>query len=179
MELADQGHLISCDVTATNSEGRTEAESSNGLAIAALRTPSRPELTFPPAPPPTAAQSLASLRVQLMRVHHAMRIASLRKTGYYVFSFTALTAGKLELSWYQVPTSAHHSATAKPVLLAFGSTSYAGPATKKVKLRLTSWGRRLIGSSSSIKLSVKGVFVAAKGRPVTLLTSTSSEIVPG
>jgi len=49
VELADQGHLLSCLVTATNSEGKADAES-KGLAIfrPKVDAESRPELTFSP-----------------------------------------------------------------------------------------------------------------------------------
>jgi phosphodiesterase/alkaline phosphatase D-like protein len=46
VEPADEGHRLTCDVTASNSEGSTEAESSNGIAV----TP----------PQPTVATGLSS-----------------------------------------------------------------------------------------------------------------------
>jgi hypothetical protein len=175
VELADQGHLLSCDVTATNSEGRAEAGSSNGIAIlrGTVRTESTPELTFSPPPDPptaTAVQILAALHVQLARVQHRVRIASLRKTGLYTFSFAAPAAGKLEFSWYQTSQGAHNFfASSKPLLLALCTKSFASAGSKIVKLRLTSAGRGLIGHSKRIPLTVKGVFVTPRGGPVTWL----------
>jgi hypothetical protein len=175
VELADQGHLLSCDVAATNSEGSAEAESSNGLAIlgGTVRTESRPELTFPPAAnvaeTATAAQILAALHVQLARMQHNVRIASLRKAGLWAFSFAAPAVGKLELSWYLASTGANHSAKTKPLLLALSTTSFESATTRTVKLRLTSAGRRLIGESKHIPLTVKGVFIRPHEPPVTWL----------
>jgi hypothetical protein len=168
VELADQGHLLSCNVTATNGEGKAEAES-KGIAIFRAPVRTETELTFPPLATPTAAQILATLHVQLARVQHHVRIASLRKTGLYAFSFAALAAGRLELSWYAALAGAHHSANAKPLMLALATTSFTGAGTKTVKLRLTSAGRRLISESKRIPLTVKGVFVPSHGPPVTWL----------
>jgi len=175
--LADEGHLLSCDVTATNTAGSVEAESGNGSAILrkAVTTASVPELTFAPpaivAAAPTAAQVLTALRTQLTRAQHRASLASVRRTGLYAFSFAALAQGKLEFSWYEVPTTgAHHSSTnTKPLLLALSTTSFPGAASRTVKLRLTSAGRRLISHGESVKLTVKASFVRPHVRTVTWL----------
>jgi fibronectin type 3 domain-containing protein len=176
-ELADEGHVLSCRVTATNSEGRAEAESTNGLAISPLTTPSnsRPELTVPPfaSVPPTltAAQIRAAIHVQLARAQHRVRIASLRKTGLYAFPFAAPAAGRLEVFWYQAPTEPHQPfANTKPLVLAVSTTSFASASTKTVKLRLTEAGRSLIGHSNRIALTVRGVF-RPHGHPVSWLAT--------
>jgi hypothetical protein len=181
VELADQGHLLSCVVTATNSEGATEAESSNGLAIAAplLKSESKVELSAPPpvVEPPTltAAQILASLRVQLARAQHGARISLLRKTGAYAFRLIAPVAGHLEFSWYTVAPTTHssnthgNSSTGRPIALAASVTNFAGATAKTVKLRLTSAGRQLVGSSSRITLTAKAVFARPGARSVTWL----------
>jgi hypothetical protein len=166
---------VSCRVTATNNEGRAEAESTNGLAIVAV-TPaatSRPELTFSPfanvAPTLTAAQIRASLHVQLARVQHRVRIASLRKTGIYTFVFASPAAGKLEIFWYQAPTDPHQAfAGPKPLVVATSSTSFTSASARTVKLRLTDAGRRLIGHGTRIVLTDRGVF-RPHGHPVSWL----------
>jgi hypothetical protein len=170
VELADQGHELSCKVTATNSEGSADA-SSRGLAIPRVVSESRPELTFPPPPPPppTAAQILAALRTQLARAQHRAHISSLRKKGFYSFTLTAPAAGTLELIWYLAPTGAQHSSSAKPLTVALCTTSLAGAGAKTVSLRLTSAGRRLIEHSSGLQLTLKGVFVQPHARPLTWL----------
>jgi hypothetical protein len=172
-ELADQGHILSCRVTATNSEGRAEAESTNGLAISARAVPtnSRPELTFPPlANVPatlTAAQIRAALHVQLARAQHHVRIASLRKSGLYAFPFAAPAAGRLQVFWYQAPTEPQQPfANTKPLVVAVSTTSFTSASTKMVNLRLTDAGRLLIAHSSRVALTVRGVF-RPHGHPVS------------
>jgi hypothetical protein len=172
-ELADEGHILSCRVTATNSEGRAEAESTNGLAISARTVPtsSRPELTFPPlayVPPTlTAAQIRAALHVQLARAQHHVRIASLRKSGLYAFPFVAPAAGRLQVFWYQASTEPQQpSANTKPLVVAVSTTSFTSASTKMVSLRLTDAGRLLIAHSNRIALKVRGVF-RPRGHPVS------------
>jgi hypothetical protein len=172
-ELADEGHVLSCRVTATNSEGRAEAESTNGLAISARTAPtsSRPEFTFPPlanVPPTlTAAQIRAVLHVQLARAQHRARIASLRKTGLYAFPFAAPSAGRLQVFWYEAPPEPQQPfANTKLVAVAVSTTAFASAGTKMVNLRLTDAGRRLIGQSNRIALKVRGVF-RPHGHPVS------------
>ncbi len=178
VELADQGHLLSCVVTATNSEGSAEAESNNGVAIAAplLKSESKAELSSPPpaADPPTltAAQIVASLRVQLTRAQHGARISLLRKTGAYAFRFIAPTAGRLEFSWYTLPPATRGRATAsKPIALAVSVTNFAGPTAKTVKLRLTSAGRQMVSRHSRIALTAKALFARPGTRSVTWATT--------
>ncbi|MGA2320593.1 MAG: hypothetical protein ABSG95_07600 [Solirubrobacteraceae bacterium] len=173
VELADEGHRLSCEVTATNSEGRTEALSGNSLTISTgtLGAESTPTLTFPPSasapPPPTAAQILAAVGAQLAHAQRRARVTLLRKTGLYAFSFTAPVAGRLELFWYLAPVGKSHSAKTKPVVLALASATFAGPGTKKVTLRLTSAGRSLVAHNARIKLMAKGAFVRPHERPMT------------
>jgi hypothetical protein len=162
----DVGHRLSCEVTATNSEGTGKAESANALAIVipTMRTESSPEVTFPPGPPITArftaAQIASSLKAQLARAQHHARISSLRRTGQYTISVSAPAAGTLQLVWYQAPPSGHRGA--KPLVVAQAATSFSGAATRTVKLRLTSLGKRLIERSASLTLTLKGVFSRAE-----------------
>jgi hypothetical protein len=167
VEFADQGHTLSCEVTATNSEGTAEA-TSGGVTVAgptATKSESKlPEPTFPPPPDPpapaTTAQILTSLGAQLAHAQRRARVSLVRKTGQYSFSFTALAAGRLELAWYaRVKDPLHPSAPAKTVLLGHGATSFAGAGTKTVKLIVNSAGRRVFRENKFVKLSVKGVFV--------------------
>jgi hypothetical protein len=177
VEFGDQGHVLSCEVLAANSEGTAEAESSNGLAIprGTARTESAPQLTAPvfaaASPAPTTAQILSALRVQLTRAQRRARISSLRKKSVYAFSFTAPAGGKLEFFWYQTSGEAHRSANTKPLELALSTTSFATASTKTVDLHLTTAGRRLIRQSPRIHLVIKGVFARPQAPPVTWLTT--------
>jgi hypothetical protein len=62
VQLADQGHLLSCDVIASNSEGRTEMESSNALAIpgATVRAEGRTVPAFPPVARAARARTMST-----------------------------------------------------------------------------------------------------------------------
>ena len=102
-------------------------------------------------------------------MQHRARISSLRRRGLYAFPVAAPADGTLELVWYQTPPSARHSQNGKPLVVALSRTVYARAATKTVTLRLTSAGRRLIARSSSLELTLKGVFVQPQGRPLAWL----------
>ena len=171
-EIADKGHVLSCNVTATNSEGRAEASSSNSVEVVrGTLGEGGLESTLPSGviPALSAAEVLAVLRAQVARVQHHARISSLRRRGLYAFSVAAPAAGTLELVWYQAPQGARHSQRTKPLVVALSTTAYASAGTKPVSLRLTSAGRRLITHSSSLELTLKGVFVQAQGRPLVWL----------
>jgi hypothetical protein len=180
VELGDQGHLLSCEVIATNSEGRAEAESANAVAILrpTARSESRPVASFPPAirhlRPLTASQLLALLRTQLARSQRHARLSLLQRTGLFAFSFAAPAAGKLELAWYEAtqphqtqPQRARRSTARKPVALAQVTTSFGGAATKTLKLRLTSAARHLIEHDKRLALTIKATFLVPRQRPVS------------
>jgi hypothetical protein len=171
-EIADKGHVLSCNVTATNSEGRAEASSSNSVEIVRGTLGQGGREAIPPPsviPALSAAEVLTVLRTQLARVQHRARISSLRRRGLYAFSVAAPGPGTLELVWYQTAQGARHSQRTKPLVVALSTTAYASAGTKSVSLRLTSAGRRLMAHSSSLELTLKGVFVQPQGRPLVWL----------
>jgi hypothetical protein len=172
---ADQGHLLTCNVTATNSEGSVEAESGNGLAVPAAqaRTEVKPEMTFVgpvnQAPPLTAEQILSAIAGQLAHAQAAARIGSILRTANYGFSFEAPTAGTLNLFWFEVPRGAHVAARSRPVLVLWGTTSYLSAGKRIMRLHLTTRGRELLHHGKHVKLTAKAVFVRAGHSPVTWL----------
>ena len=181
-EASDVGQTLSCNVVAANTEGSSEAPSSNSVQIAAapIKTPhqlvEQPKTTTvdpPKSTPPvaTVAEVRSALSIQLTRAQHAARIASLLKHGDYTFRFTAPAAGRLQLWWYDVPKGAHVSSVskAKPIAVAYGTASYTGATTKTVKLTLTSAGRRLLLHAKHITLTAKGVFHLSATSAVTWL----------
>jgi hypothetical protein len=176
VELADQGHLLSCYVIATNSEGSVQAESSNGLAVfrGTVGAATKTEMIFTPPPilrpSVTTAEILAVLRRQLARAQLGARIATLRKTGKFSFPFSAPTAGTLEVSWYPAPKNAHSASFG---ILAASTTSFPIAGTETVRMRLTSTGRRALARSQRIKLIVKGVFLRPEAPPVSLLQTVA------
>ncbi len=179
IQQADLGHSLSCKVIAKNSEGTGEATSASvqiagsQAKVEGNKVSSNTVTSDPPSQlVASAAAILAKLASQLTPMTHGAHIASLLKHGYYSFSFTSISAGKLLVDWYEVPKGAHVSSTKskpKPILVATVTVSFTSASKKTVKLRLTSVGRSLLKAHRSIKLTAKGVFTTPGGRPVTWL----------
>jgi hypothetical protein len=171
----DQGHLLTCNVTATNSEGSVEAESGNSLAVPAAqaKTEVKTEMTFVApvnqAPPLTAQQVLSAIAGQLAHAQNAARIGSILRTGSFGFSFRAPTAGTLNLFWFEVPKGAHVAARSRPILVLWGTTSFPSAGKRIMRLHLTVRGRELLHHGKHVKLTAKAVFVRAGHSPVTWL----------
>jgi len=124
----------------------------------------------------TEAQLRASLRQQLGIKGSGARIASLRKRRSYTYGFTALTAGALAIDWYYLPPGARlaangkpaHSATgATPVLFASARVSFPTAGTRRVTLKLTTKGRRLLRHRRSLPITAAGSFAPRNGNAVT------------
>jgi alpha-tubulin suppressor-like RCC1 family protein len=136
-----------------------------------------------PAPPPrafvsstlTEAEIRASLRQQLGIKGSTARIASLRKHRSFTYGFTALTAGLVEIDWYYVPPGAHLSARlarhAAPVLLAAGKLRFATAGTRRITLKLTLAGRKLLRQRKRITLTARGSFTPTGKRAISASTS--------
>jgi hypothetical protein len=171
IEPADQGHLLSCVVTATNSEGSVEVESSNGLPIASRLTQSKVETPFTLHPfrptQPTAAEILAALNRQLTAALRRAHIKSLLKAGSYSFAFISPGAGTLELQWYGGGKGAHGSTKGKQLVVVQSSTSFMRAAKGSVKLRLTAKGRQAIKGKKRVSLTFKAIFRLSHGISVT------------
>jgi hypothetical protein len=175
VELADEGHALSCLVTAANGEGSLSA-GSNSFWISTPPTPSESKAEAPAgsgsgAQGPTRAEILGSLGAQLARAQHHARIATLRQRHSYSIAITLPAAGKLELMWYLAPVRGHRASNPKPLVVAVGSATYEGAATKTVRLRLTTAGRTLIERSFSLQLTLRAVFLRPQ-KPSLLWTKT-------
>lgn len=72
------------------------------------------------------------------------------------------------MSWYQVPKGAHVS-TAKPVLVASGKATFAHAGTKKITLKLTTKGKKLLIHSRRVALTAKATFTPAGKATVTAI----------
>jgi len=88
----------------------------------------------------------------------AATLAGLLKTGTWSVFFNAPTAGRLVVSWYEIPKGAHLSAKAEPVLVATGSDAFIGSGTKRVTIHLTRKGRQLLRHARRFKLTAKASF---------------------
>ncbi len=120
---------------------------------------------------PTIAQLKASLRSQLAPNGKAAKLASLAKKKSYTLAFVALSAGKLSINWYFLPKGAHISRKAKPVLFASGQLSFSAPGSKKITIKLTSKGQKLINGKASIKLTAKGSFTPPGQKAIVAVRS--------
>jgi alpha-tubulin suppressor-like RCC1 family protein len=133
-----------------------------------------------PARPPTAllsaatrAQIKASLLAQLGVGGKLAKFAALKKHKSYSYSFKALSAGVLVVNWYYLPPGAHLSKKhkAKPVLFASGRLSFSAPATKKLTIKLTGKGLKLLRHRKSIKLAARGSFTPPHQTPIVAVKS--------
>ncbi len=121
----------------------------------------------------------SSLRAQLGTKGRQIRLKTLRRRRSYAYGFTALTSGALTIDWYYLPPGArlargaHAAQGANPVLFASGSASFATAGTKKVTLRLTLAGRKLLRHRKRIALTALGSFTPRGKRAVTATSSFS------
>ncbi len=137
-------------------------------------------LTIPAHPAPavlpsaaTRAQIQAGLLAQLSVKGKLAKFAALKKQKSYSYFFKALSAGVLVVNWYYLPPGAHLSkkTKAKPVLFASGRLSFSAPGTKKLTIKLTGKGLKLLGHRKSIKLAATGSFTPPHQKPVVATTS--------
>jgi len=75
----------------------------------------------------------------------------------------------LELVWYQTAQGARHSQSTKPLVVALSTTAYASAGTKSGQPAPDERGATRDAHSSSLELTLKGVFVQPQGRPLVWL----------
>ena len=123
-------------------------------------------------PSPSTAQITAILVHQITPRGQAVKIAALLKSHEYVLSFKALSAGRVVIDWYYLPTGAHlASAKPKPVLLADGRATFFRAGTLKLKIKLTAKGKGLLRHAKRLKLTAKGTFTPT-GKHAIVATKT-------
>jgi alpha-tubulin suppressor-like RCC1 family protein len=149
-------------LTVTDAFG-VSASSATMLVTIAPRAPTRAFLSTAL----TEAQIRASLRQQLGIKGSGARVASLRKRRSYTYGFTALTAGTLAIDWYYLPPGARLAARNQPILFARGRASFANAGTKRITLKLTATGRRLVRQRRRLAIVAKGSFTPRGKRAVT------------
>jgi hypothetical protein len=113
----------------------------------------------------SSAQLAASLGQQLIPSGKAVTIANLLKDDGLTMSFKAPEAGTLVVGWYEVPAGAKLAkhGKAKPALVASGQMTFTGAGTGKLKVRLTTDGKRLLKDVRRLELTAKGMFTAGDG----------------
>jgi hypothetical protein len=177
VEAADQGHVLSCVVTASNVREKVQAESSNGILIPGTRQSSESPLSaqVPSGTPSsplqtglTATEVDHALTTQIARAVHAARISKVLKTGGYSFSFIAPGAGTLEVQGYEVvkkmvAKGARRVHRQVRVSVLGGIARYGAASQATVRLRLTGEGRRTLQHAHRLQLTVQAVFKVAGG----------------
>lgn len=98
-------------------------------------------------------------------------IAKLLSNGGFTFTFDVPAAGTLVVDWYYLPKGAHIARAAKPVLVASARKSFTKSGKSKVKVKLTSKGRKLLKHAKHAKLTIRASFTP-KGQSKTTRTST-------
>lgn len=94
----------------------------------------------------------------------------LRPAGYRL-PVHGLTTGRLEITWYAAASAAKLArAKAKPVLVARGSISFPTAGSKKLVLKPTAKGRRLLKHDKSLKLTADGAFTPTAPHPTIQAT---------
>jgi trypsin len=175
----DVGRTILCQLQASNAGG-------TGVARTFALPPIKPAPPPPPPPPESPAsapggsvlsstsQHIGAEQIQTLLAKEltptgkGAKIASLLKAGGWTITFEALEAGIAVLQYYQLPPGAKLAkANAKPVLVAAGRASFSAAGTMKLKVKLTSAGKRLLKHRRGRKLTAKGTFTPAGEGPVS------------
>jgi hypothetical protein len=109
-----------------------------------------------------SAGEIRSLLSQELVPPKRITIAYVLKHGGYTFTATALSAGRLEISWYSDPSGA-----GKRVLVASGAVTFKGPGAMKLSLKLTKAGRRFLSKARGTKMlplsQARGAKMISKG----------------
>ena len=175
VEAADQGHVLSCNVTASNSEGSVEEESTNALLVHARPGSTTPtntggggtvkQVTITPG------VVLASLKRQFLAALERAHIKSLLKTKSFSFSFVPPTVGKLGVV-LQMTVKGAHGARAKQLVVAQVSSTFTSAKKHTVKMTLTAAGRRLLRHARRINLKTTATFTIGHTKPVIWSTTS-------
>jgi len=97
----------------------------------------------------------------------AAKIGAILNAGAYPTTVSAPGPGTAGVTWYYVPKGTHVASVSKPVVVASGTTTVKKAGSAKLKIRLTSAGRKMLKSAKSIALTSKGTFTPKSGKPVS------------
>jgi len=173
VESADEGHVLTCNVVAANTEGRVEAESSNGMSVPAAKPTTgggSPTFTIGETPitGPSAAVILANLKNEITKAQQELHIRTLVKKDGFSFSFTPPTAGRLDVFWYEAVTTGHAHRTKHTELLVGQATgAFTSTAKRTLTFALNKKGRQALKGKKRAKLTVEVTFTVAHDKPVT------------
>ena len=88
------------------------------------------------------------------------------KTGAFTQSLTTLAGGTIVIRWYYLPPGARLAAKPKPILVATGRQTLSAAGTVKIKIELTSAGKKRLKKAKRIKLTAQCTFTPTGGTPV-------------
>jgi len=131
-----------------------------------------PPASTPPAAP-TSAQLSASLLKALTATGTAAKLGPLLKRHNYRFTYHALGAGRLTVSWYHVPKGGHLAKRTRPapLLVATTTTTFTKAGNAKVTIKLTAAGAKFLRRLQHVKLTGRAVFTPTGKPPVTVIKS--------
>lgn len=98
-------------------------------------------------------------------------IEALLSNGGYSFSWSAPSAGRLVISWYDLPAGAHISRHSTPILVATVSRNFSQAKSVKLTITLTRRGRQVLKTARRMHLTAKGSF-ASRGKSATTVIKT-------
>jgi hypothetical protein len=196
VQQADQGHLLACTVTASNSAGSASAESATTAVQAAPHSVTGADgegvSNRQPAPPRTSEQSVlpppmtAEPFAQLSEVGPpaasiVYSLAALLTTGWsqpmvrhlslhgaHSIWFTAPSAGAISVLWAGAGTPASRVGTA--TTLAHGDSTFLSGVRGRLRLRLTAAGRKRLSRRRSLLVTEIATFTPSVGSAQTLQT---------
>ena len=136
------------------------------------QTGTTPSAPTPPAAP-TSAQFSASLLKALTATGTAAKLGPLLKRHNYRFTYHALGAGRLTVSWYHVPKGGHLAKRTRPapLLVATTTTTFTKAGNAKVTIKLTAAGAKFLRRLQHVKLTGRAVFTPTGKPPVTVIKS--------
>ncbi len=122
---------------------------------------------------PSNAVLAATIVKELAPTGKNATIPKLLQIGGYKALFKAGTSGTAVVGWYYVPKGASLAKKSKkapkPVLVAAGKITVSGASGATIKIGLTAAGRRLLKSSSKLKLTAECSFTP-KGKTTAIVT---------
>jgi hypothetical protein len=98
------------------------------------------------------------------------KLAAVRKRDGYTVAVKALAAGVVAIDWHLQSAGANAASKhgSKSVLVASGRATFAAKGTKKVDVKLTPAGVRLLGRADALKLTATGTFTPSGGTSVVV-----------
>jgi hypothetical protein len=123
---------------------------------------------------PSIMQLRSLLTKWLAPARHTPRIKSLLRRHRFAVVFNFPIPGRLEIDWYYVPKGARlavSTARAKPTRVATGSVAFSTAGPRRVTIKLTRAGVRILKRAKRLKLTAKGTYIPT-GRGAIITTKT-------